>query len=406
MGCVQSNRFLSAEEHAACTRSKEIDHALEQDRKSRRKSRKILLLGSSDSAKDAFLEAVLKNMKMHTEGITEEEKAMYKRAICRNVVDGMVTITSSMQEAGIDFEFPERADAAQRLLELSKLPELSFSSELVELLKRLWSDAGVRSCFNGVASSKITSNVKHFLNSGRLEFVGQSDYCLTDSDILWAKGTISSNTLWETRFSYRNLPDRMDWIIIQMGGSLTSDRHPLKKHSHHFSDLGAIVFCVDLANVMMAKREEKSVAESFGIVSLLAQRLKKPVVVLLNKTKLEENLQMMSLSEALPGPPAESDAAAVRYITEQFPEVPNNIVYYDYQEEMLLIHLHQIHRTILQHRTIMLMEKYELEDEVSTAAVICGCACIVCLLPCWLPCACIYLMYICCCEKEADDLLY
>lgn len=392
MGCVQSNRFLSAEER----------HALEQDRK----SQKILLLGSCDSAKDAFLEAVLKNMKMHTEGITEEEKAMYKGAICRNVVDGMVTITSSMQEAGIDFELPEGADAAQRLLELSKLPEVSFSSELVELLKRLWSDAGVRSCFDGVASSKITSNVKHFLNSGRLEFVGQSDYCLTDSDILWAKGTISSNTSWETRFSYCNLPDRMDWIIIQMGGSLTSDRHLLKKlkHAHRFSDTGGIVFCVDLANAVMAKRE-KSVAESFGIVSQLSQRLKKPVIVLLNKTKLEENLQMMSLSEALPdysAPLDESDAAAERYISKQFPVVPRYLVYYVYQE-VSLNHLFQINHTIALHRSRMTMEGIsDIDspigvDEVSYAIICVHVCCIVFLLPCWLLFVCIYL---CWCEEE------
>ena len=388
MGCVQSCR-LSAEERAATTRSREIDRSLKQERQKLYRSRKILLLGSSDSAKRKLLENM--NNVMHTEGITKEEAEMYKGVICQNIVDGMVTITCSMQEAGIDFEFPERADDAQSLLELSKQPKLSFSSELVEVLRRLWSDSGVQS---GVASSKITSDVKSFLNSGKLDFIGQSDYCLSDSDILWAKETISSNGVWETSFSFGG----RDWIIVQLGRSLSR-----KRYYHCFSDVQAIIFSVDLANSLMVEREEMrmsgvgsmSMAESISMVGSLSQRLRKPVIVLLNKTDFEEKLQIVPLTEAIPeysGPPGESDAA-LKYISEQFHKATNTAVFV-YQEE-IPFEFDLINRTIVRHRLDDLLNSNE--NELSSAAdyciVCCGCICLVCLLPCWLPCACLYLCF-------------
>ena len=96
----------------------------------------------------------------------------------------MMTIRR-MQKAGIDFECPGRAGDVQKLLELCKRSEPS--PELVEVLKQLWSDSGVQSCFSGIASSEMASDTKHFLNSAELERIGQPGYSPTNLDIVRAK---------------------------------------------------------------------------------------------------------------------------------------------------------------------------------------------------------------------------
>ncbi|KAK4934076.1 Guanine nucleotide-binding protein alpha-2 subunit [Elasticomyces elasticus] len=92
MGACGSSEVVS-EDTDQKKRSQAIDRKLEEDSKKLKRECKILLLGSGESGKST----IVKQMKIiHQNGYTQEERALYRLTIYKNLIDCMKSLVAAM----------------------------------------------------------------------------------------------------------------------------------------------------------------------------------------------------------------------------------------------------------------------------------------------------------------------
>ena len=155
------------------------------------------------------------------------------------------------------------------------------------MLKQLWSDSGVQSCFSGIASSEMAADTKHFLNSAELEGIGQPGYSPTNLDIVRAKR--NSPSLNETDCTIGGIGLRITEVegSLHYVGLVTVPR----RHRYMFNiPWRALFLCVSLADYDLKEEDTMQgyMEECLECVQLLSHwsscyRVNLiPVVVLLN----------------------------------------------------------------------------------------------------------------------------
>ncbi|EDU48131.1 guanine nucleotide-binding protein alpha-3 subunit [Pyrenophora tritici-repentis Pt-1C-BFP] len=101
-------------------RSQAIDRKLEEDSRRLRRECKILLLGSGESGKST----IVKQMKIiHQNGYTQEELAMYRLTIYKNVIDCAKALIGAMRQFEVTCENPANTELCDYLLEYTVDPD-------------------------------------------------------------------------------------------------------------------------------------------------------------------------------------------------------------------------------------------------------------------------------------------
>ncbi|KAK5100003.1 Guanine nucleotide-binding protein alpha-2 subunit [Lithohypha guttulata] len=120
-------------------RSQAIDRKLEEDSKKLRRECKILLLGSGESGKST----IVKQMKIiHQNGYTQEERALYRLTIYKNLVDCMKALVTAMQQFEIEPE-SDRTKEAINLLEKYNVdpdPDTTLDPKVADWVATIWHD--------------------------------------------------------------------------------------------------------------------------------------------------------------------------------------------------------------------------------------------------------------------------
>lgn len=117
MGICMSTNTENVEQKK---RSQAIDRKLEEDSRRLRRECKILLLGSGESGKST----IVKQMKIiHQNGYTQEELAMYRLTIYKNVIDCAKALIGAMRQFNIEPEEPGNAEYCQYLLDYTVDPD-------------------------------------------------------------------------------------------------------------------------------------------------------------------------------------------------------------------------------------------------------------------------------------------
>ncbi|CAL1608083.1 unnamed protein product [Knipowitschia caucasica] len=195
MGCT-----VSQEDKAAAERSKMIDKNLREDGEKAAREVKLLLLGAGESGKST----IVKQMKIiHEDGYSEEECKQYKAVVFSNTIQSIVTILKAMDHLKIDYEDPARADDARQLFALSSAAEEqgSMPEELANVIKRLWADSGVQSCFTRAREYQVNDSAPYYLND--LERISRGDYIPTQQDVLRTR--VKTTGIVETHFTFKDL---------------------------------------------------------------------------------------------------------------------------------------------------------------------------------------------------------
>ena len=110
-----------------------------------------------------------------------------------------------------------------------------FEPELLEAMKRLWTDSGVQTCFNRSNEYQLNDSAKYFLD--KLDEIGQTGYLPSTQDILRTR--VKTTGIVEINFSFKDLNFR----VFDVGGQ----RSERKKWIHCFEDVTAIIFIVALS---------------------------------------------------------------------------------------------------------------------------------------------------------------
>uniref|UniRef100_A0AAY5KWP5 Adenylate cyclase-inhibiting G alpha protein n=1 Tax=Esox lucius TaxID=8010 RepID=A0AAY5KWP5_ESOLU len=239
MGCT-----ISQEDKAAMERSKMIDRNLREDGDKASREVKLLLLGAGESGKST----IVKQMKIiHEDGYSEEECKQYRVVVYSNTIQSIIAIIRAMGRLKVDFKEPSRADDARQLFVLAGTTEEGvISPELTGVIRRLWTDDGVQSCFLRSREYQLNDSASYYLND--LDRIAQPSYVPTQQDVLRTR--VKTTGIVETHFTFKELYFKM----FDVGGQ----RSERKKWIHCFEGVTSIIFCVALSDydLVLAEDEE------------------------------------------------------------------------------------------------------------------------------------------------------
>ena len=312
MGCMLSK---TQEDKEAAERSKMIDRTLKTDKLREAKDVKLLLLGAGESGKST----IVKQMKIiHENGFSSEECSQFKGVVCSNILQSIKVILKAMSRLEIQYDDTDRAEDERKLFTLAGTSEEDvLTDELVTIIKRLWADKGVQTCFGRAREYQLNDSAGYYLSE--LDRIGAPDYCPTEQDILRTR--VKTTGIIETEFNFRDLHFRM----FDVGGQ----RSERKKWIHCFEGVTAIIFCVALSayDLVLAEDEETNrMKESLQIFDSICNSqwfVKTSIILFLNKKDLfAEKIKASPLTVCFPeyeGANTQDEAGA--YIREQFEEL-------------------------------------------------------------------------------------
>ena len=273
MGCR-----VSKEQRQAAERSAMIDQRLRVENAISPRVIKLLLLGAGESGKST----IVKQMKIiHDKGFSSEECAYYKSLVYGNIIQSIQTLVKAMSTLNIRYESPECEEVAKDLSALIRNAGTDkMTQELLQVIKRLWADHGVKACFHRAGEYQLSDSAEYYLSD--LDRIGASDYCPTEQDILRTR--LKTTGILETRFTFKNLRFRM----MDVGGQ----RSERKKWVHCFEGVTAMIFCVALSayDLVLAEDEKTNrMHESLRLFNSICNSQwfeKTSIILFLNKTDL------------------------------------------------------------------------------------------------------------------------
>ncbi|XP_010873352.1 guanine nucleotide-binding protein G(i) subunit alpha [Esox lucius] len=310
MGCT-----ISQEDKAAMERSKMIDRNLREDGDKASREVKLLLLGAGESGKST----IVKQMKIiHEDGYSEEECKQYRVVVYSNTIQSIIAIIRAMGRLKVDFKEPSRADDARQLFVLAGTTEEGvISPELTGVIRRLWTDDGVQSCFLRSREYQLNDSASYYLND--LDRIAQPSYVPTQQDVLRTR--VKTTGIVETHFTFKELYFKM----FDVGGQ----RSERKKWIHCFEGVTSIIFCVALSDydLVLAEDEEMNrMHESMKLFDSICNNkwfTDTSIILFLNKKDLfEEKISRSPLTICYPEyPGASTYEEAAAYIQCQFEDL-------------------------------------------------------------------------------------
>uniref|UniRef100_A0A665THZ8 Guanine nucleotide-binding protein G(i) subunit alpha-2 n=1 Tax=Echeneis naucrates TaxID=173247 RepID=A0A665THZ8_ECHNA len=289
MGCT-----VSAEDKAAAERSKMIDKNLREDGEKAAREVKLLLLGAGESGKST----IVKQMKIiHEDGYSEDECKQYRAVVYSNTIQSIMAIVKAMASLKIDYSNPARMDDAHQLFSLSVAAEEQgvFPDDLANVIRRLWGDSGIQSCFARAREYQLNDSAAYYLND--LERIAKTDYIPSQQDVLRTR--VKTTGIVETHFTFKELHFKM----FDVGGQ----RSERKKWIHCFEGVTAIIFCVALSayDLVLAEDEEMNrMHESMKLFDSICNNkwfTETSIILFLNKKDLfEEKITRSPLTICFP----------------------------------------------------------------------------------------------------------
>ncbi|CAN9175130.1 unnamed protein product [Alternaria alternata] len=251
-------------------RSQAIDRKLEEDSRRLRRECKILLLGSGESGKST----IVKQMKIiHQNGYTQDELAMYRLTIYKNVIDCAKALIGAMRQFDVTPEKPGNAELCDYLLEytVDPDPEKPLDVRVGQAITSMWSDPCV---------GKVLEHSSDFFDE--VERISDPNYVPIESDVLRAR--TKTTGIYETRFTMGQLSIHM----FDVGGQ----RSERKKWIHCFENVTSIIFCVALSEydqVLLEESSQNRMMESLVLFdSVVNSRwfMRTSIILFLNKVDL------------------------------------------------------------------------------------------------------------------------
>ncbi|XP_017328773.1 guanine nucleotide binding protein (G protein), alpha inhibiting activity polypeptide a isoform X1 [Ictalurus punctatus] len=310
MGCTASTG-----DKAAHDRSRMIDKNLRDEGEKAAREVKLLLLGAGESGKST----IVKQMKIiHQSGYSEEECHQLRAVVYSNTTQSLMIIVRAMERLEIEFADAARADDARQLFALaSTVDEGDMSAELAGILKRLWLDGGVQTCFGRSREYHLNDSASYYLND--LDRISVPTYVPTQQDVLRTR--VKTTGIVETHFTFKDLHFKM----FDVGGQ----RSERKKWIHCFEGVTAIIFCASMSDydLVLAEDEEMNrMHESMKLFDSICNNKwfeETSIILFLNKKDLfEEKVKKSPLTICFPdytGGNTYDEAAA--HIQNQFEDL-------------------------------------------------------------------------------------
>ncbi|KAF8907792.1 heterotrimeric G-protein alpha subunit, GPA1-like protein [Mucidula mucida] len=289
MGCCQSS---GGEDPQAKARNDEIENQLKKDRMMAKNEIKMLLLGAGESGKST----VLKQMKLiHHGGYNDQERDSYKEIIFSNTIQSMRAILDALPLLDLTLSPQNDARKATILALPGQLDSDTMPRDVVDALKSLWRDNGVREAVRRSREFQLNDSAVYYFNS--LDRMSAPGYLPTDQDIL--RSRVKTTGITETTFKVGELT----YKLFDVGGQ----RSERKKWIHCFENVTALVFLVSLSEYDQMLYEDESVnrmQEALTLFDSICNSrwfVKTSIILFLNKIDLfAEKLPRSPLGDYFP----------------------------------------------------------------------------------------------------------
>ncbi|CAJ0647956.1 6673_t:CDS:2 [Entrophospora sp. SA101] len=284
---------MSIEDRERKRKNDEIENQLKRDRLSMRNEVKMLLLGAGESGKST----ILKQMKLiHDGGYSSEERESFKEIIFSNTVQSMRVILEAMGTMGISLRDGSNKGYESIILNLpSQIEGDHLPSDVSTAIKNLWTDSGVRECFNRSREYQLNDSAKYYFDS--IDRISQPDYLPDDQDVL--RSRVKTTGITETSFLINELTYRM----FDVGGQ----RSERKKWIHCFENVTAIVFLVAISEYDQLLLEDETVnrmQEALTLFDSICNSrwfVKTSIILFLNKIdRFKEKLPLSPMVKYFP----------------------------------------------------------------------------------------------------------
>lgn len=280
----------SPEEAALRERNNEIEKKLTEDKKIQERTVKLLLLGSGESGKSTFI----KQLKIISgDDYSDADRKSYIPVIRSNVLEAIRSILSAMTTLYIEFENQGRSEDRAAVLTYS--PNPSFEGMPVEAIAKLWSDGGVRQCFDRSREYQLIDSAQYYL--AKVTQIGSSSYLPGNQDILRSRKKTSG--IVEYVYDLK----KVQMKVIDVGGQ----RKERRKWIACFENVTSIIFLASLSEYDLTIEENNStnrMAESLELFETILQYpwfTKQSIILFLNKTDLFEiKMPLSNLSDYFP----------------------------------------------------------------------------------------------------------
>lgn len=139
---------------------------------------------------------------IHETGYSQDECEQYRPVVYSNTIQSLMAIIRAMGQLRIDFADAAKTDVARQFFTYASAAEEGvLTGELVQLMKKLWSDLGVQQCFGRSREYQLNDSAAYYLNS--LDRISQPNYIPTQQDVLRTR--VKTTGIVETHFSFKNL---------------------------------------------------------------------------------------------------------------------------------------------------------------------------------------------------------
>ncbi|XP_059847178.1 guanine nucleotide-binding protein subunit alpha-11-like [Hypanus sabinus] len=275
--CCRCSCCLTEDERVAFDINKQINQALQQQKRRWKRELKLLLLGTGESGKSTFI----KQMRIiHGSGYSEEDRKAFAKLVYQNIITSMQSITRAMDTLNIQYQFLENKEKSHVIKELEAYKITVLERHHADVIKSLWNDSGVRICYERRREYQLLDSTNYYLND--IDRIAASDYTPTDQDVLRVR--VPTTGINEYSFNMHKVCLR----IVDVGGQKSERR----KWIHCFENVLTVIFLASLSEydqVLEESENENRMRESLALFHFILKSQYFPtssIILFLNKTDI------------------------------------------------------------------------------------------------------------------------
>ncbi|KAJ4695819.1 Guanine nucleotide-binding protein alpha-2 subunit, variant 2 [Exophiala dermatitidis] len=256
---------------------------------------------------------------IHQNGYTQEERALYRLTIYKNLIDCMKALIGGMQQFEIEPEDPTVKDYVEFIMEynVDPDPDKPLDPKVADAVEAIWKDESASKTMERQSEFYLMDSAPYFFEEVRR--IAAPDYIPNEADVLRAR--TKTTGIYETRFTMGQLSIHM----FDVGGQ----RSERKKWIHCFENVTSIIFCVALSEydqVLLEESNQNRMMESLVLFdSVVNSRwfMRTSIILFLNKVDLfKEKLGRSPLGNYFPDYSGGNDVnRAAKYLLWRFNQV-------------------------------------------------------------------------------------
>eukprot|EP01105_Mastigella_eilhardi_P025253 TRINITY_DN681_c0_g1_i10.p1 TRINITY_DN681_c0_g1~~TRINITY_DN681_c0_g1_i10.p1 ORF type:complete len:304 (-),score=86.43 TRINITY_DN681_c0_g1_i10:1896-2807(-) len=257
---------------------------------------------------------------IHLNGFTGDERTAYKVAIFNNTISCIRSLVRATVDLGIEI-----SAESQQASETIRAPEFemlhTFPPELVQPIKTLWADPGIKQAFARASEFQLLDCAQHFLDD--LDRISNSEFVPTVQDILACR--TKTTGVSEVQFGVGTTRFR----LVDVGGQ----RSERKKWMSCFPDVTAVMFVVAMSEYDLKLYEDNTTNRMFESLKLFKEICNNKyfsdtaMILFFNKTDIfKQKLEKVDLGVCFPdykGKPGDYEDAC-QFLQDKFLSLNEN----------------------------------------------------------------------------------